>query len=462
MIPHLLVATLATTTFAAQPQAPVLTLDEAIQQAQTQNLDLVIARERLTQAKEASRKAWSGYLPQLSVGGSYTFNSTDATLQMPVGSLIRDVGVPQGPAFDPSREPGIDNPPGAQTSLVSVPESVIELEVQKRHQFGGQVQLQQALIAPALWPAIRQAYLSEDLAELSTENARREILFAVIQLYYGAEALRQAVEVQERLLEVNRAHEKDAEVKLSQGMVPRVALLRAQIDRAQSEQDLLRTQNAYRSSLSSLAALLDRPVDFEVTRPPSPPAPPEGDLEQAALQQRPDVLSARVGVDLAEAGKASARNSYLPSLGLSAVYQASNTAGFTGQNGFFMASLGLQWVIWDGGLRESNFREARSRLVESQAQARSAENRARDEVRRAQLDLESAEANRIKAEEQAKLAIENAELVQKSFEAGVATYLEVTDAQLARRSAELSRVNEVLNAELARVRLARAAGFFNP
>ncbi len=442
---------------------PVLTLDEALKQASERNLDLQAAQARLDQAKTASRKVWANYLPQLSVGGSYNWNSSDAKLVMPTGYYIRDVGAPQGPPFDPTREPGLDNPPGAQTSLVQVPSDVIELEVQRKHQLGAQIQLSQALLAPALWPAIDQAYLSAELAELNVENARREILFGVVQLYYGAEALREAIGVQERLLESNLAHEKDAQLKFQQGVVPRVALLRAQIERARTEQDVLRTKNSYRASLSSLATLLDREPDFEVGRPAAPALPGTAEsLEAEALEKRPDLQAARKNVQLAEKGRTGTLYRYLPSIGLTARYSLSNTAGFTGDYGIFTAGVGLNWVLWDGGLREAELREANARIVQSKAEARAAENRVRDELRRAQLELESAEANRVKADEQARLAVENAELVQKSFEAGVATYLEVTDANVARRSAELSRVNEQLNAELAALRLARAAGIFNP
>ena len=83
-------------------------------------------------------------------------------------------------------------------------------------------------------------------------------------------------------------------------------------------------------------------------------------------------------------------------------------------------------------------------------------------MRRARLDLQSAEANQVKADEQVKLARESAQLVKNNFEAGVATYLEVTDANTSLSSAELSAVNEALNVRLARLALARAVGLFDP
>jgi outer membrane protein TolC len=64
----------------------------------------------------------------------------------------------------------------------------------------------------------------------------------------------------------------------------------------------------------------------------------------------------------------------------------------------------------------------------------------------------------VKAEEQLRLARENGALVRTNFEAGVATYLEQSDAITAVLNAALQLINERLNAQLAVLRLERAAG----
>lgn len=441
----------------------VLTLDGALESASARNLDLLSARARLTQADEISNKVWAQYLPQLSVAGNYTYNSVEAKIGLPTGYFVRDVVQPQGPEFDPSRDPGVDNPPGRQTSLVLVPSGFAEAVIQRKHQLGAQAQLSQALIVPALWPAIRNAYLAERSAELSVENARREILFAVTQVYYGAEGLREAVDVQKRLLAVNVQHQNDAELRFKVGALPKVALLRAQIERARAEQDLLRTQNAYASMKLSLATLLDRDADFEVTRPTTPSLPgDEGSLIQHAVLQRPDVKAAQTNLELAEGGRTGIWFKYAPSLVALARYQVSNARGFTGQYDQWTVGAALNWTLWDGGLREAELREAAARVVEARAGERALQNKVREEVRRALLDLQSAQANRTKAEEQLKLAVESSVLVKTSFDAGAATYLEVVDANAARTGAELNVISEQLNAQLAALKVAKAAGLFNP
>ncbi len=454
----------ALVSLAAEPaSAPrTLTFEEVLSRVESQSLELQAARARLAQAQELSAKAWSGYLPQITAGASYTRNSDEASITLPTGYFIRDTGAPTSPPFDPSRPEGPDNPSGAPTNLTLVPSGLIEAPIQRFNQFGAQVQLNQVLIAPALCLAIKSARIAEDVAALNVEAAHREVLFAAAQLYFGAAGLKQVVSVQERLLEVNVAREKDALVGYEAGAQPKIALLRAQIDKARSEQDLLRARNSYLSTLQALATLMNEPADFEVIVPEEPVLPAGIEDLEAVATRRPDVAAAHRGVELAEAGRSGVKWKYAPSLGLSALYRWANVAGFTGANSNWAVTLGLQWTLWDGGLREAELREGSAKIAEAEANARAAENRARDEVRRALLDLASARANRVKAAEQLRLAREGQRLVDVSFKAGTATYLEVTDANTALAAAETGFVGETLNASLAALRVLKAAGLFAP
>jgi outer membrane protein TolC len=408
--------------------APVLTLDDALQQAATQNYDLQVADARLRQANELHWKAWANYLPQLNAGGTYTHNSAEAVL--PAGSL------------------GQGSP---------------KITIQAQDQLAGQVRLDQAILAPQAYLGIRVSRRGEEIARLSTEAVRRDVLFAVAQTYYGAATLKRALEVSERLLEVAVRQEKDARVRYQAGAVAKVALLRAEIDRARAEQDLKRSQNSYESARLALAALLVRPPDFEVADPPDVQL--AGDVagfEQMALQNRPEVQASRVNVDLQRGNKQVAQAGYLPNVGVFGQYLISNQAGFTGQNDSWAVGVGLSWRILDGGRRESDIREASARIDEAKASESGVEVRTRLEVRQAYLDLESARANAVKAREQRDLAAENQRLVDVAFRAGTATAVEQADATAQLRTAEIGALTEALSAQLAALRVLRAAGAFHP
>ena len=101
-------------------------------------------------------------------------------------------------------------------------------------------------------------------------------------------------------------------------------------------------------------------------------------------------------------------------------------------------------------------------MGEAEAGHRSSELRTREELARARLDLDAASANRRRALEQAELARENQRLVEVSYQAGAATYIEASDANAQLVTAELAAVGEQVKARLAALRLLQAAGRFEP
>ncbi len=294
-------------TMAVSAATPVLTLDEALEAARQNNLDLKVARARLEQSRLLSNKAWAAYLPTITVSGVYTRNSNEAVVRLPGGP---------------------------------------EIVIQPFNQLGAQADVRQALIAPSLWPAIRNAHIAEDVAELSTDNVRREILFAVAQAYFGAASFQEAIRAARFLLEVNQAREADTKKRFEAGTVTKVALLRAQLDRARAEQDLVRSRNAFASSRLALATLIQRDAEFTLELPPVPQVPSEEvDLVRQALELRPDVAAARRNLELAVGRRQGVWFSYLPGVSLSGTYRLSNAAGFAGQNDVWLVSIGAQWTL---------------------------------------------------------------------------------------------------------------------
>lgn len=456
-----IVAALAALTLAQAPLAPPpaaapLTIDEALQRAAAANTDLLAAQARLAQAKAGIWKAWSYHLPQVTAGASWTHNNAESVITLPTGYWVRDMGALQGPAAGGTVD-------GAPTNYAVVPSGAVSATLQKLDQLGAQVQVNQALIAPQAWFGIQAAYRGADVAAKSVDAARREILFGVAQLYYGVTSLKKLVKVSEELQGIAARQEKDAKVRLEAGTIAKVGYLRAQIDLARADQDLIRARNAYESARLSLAAALDRNPDFEVVEPPEPALPGDtASLEEGALKARPDLQAARLNEDLATSLRRVTAARYLPSLGAFARWQIANVGGFTGQNDSWAVGLGLTWTILDGGLREAELREGSARLAEAEANRRGLENRVAAEVRQAILDLESARANAVKAKEQARLAEENQRLVDVSFRAGAATAVEQADATAALRTAAIAATTEGLQAQLAAIKLLKVAGSFEP
>jgi outer membrane protein TolC len=423
----------------AAPPAPgrPLTLDEALQLADTRNRDLHAAAARLRQAEQGYWKAWSGYLPQLTLGGTYQHNGRSESLSFPAALTT-----------PPTQAPGV--PEGQQ--LISVPFKLLP-----DNQWTGSFDASQVLFSPQLWFAIQGASRGSDAARESTENARQQILFGTANAFYGVATLREAAQISDRLLEVAQRQEKDARVRYQAGTIAKVGLLRAEISRASAEQDVLRSRNAYQSARLALAQLIDSPPDFDVVRPEEPKLGDTSKLLESALRDRPDVRSARSALSSAESGRNQYIGSYFPNLSAFYHYQRGDFASFTPAE-FWSAGLSLQWKLFDGGLREASYREASAKIAEAEANVGSAELNAKKEVGQALLDLESARANAQKAQEQRDLAAENSRLVDVSYRAGSATAVEQADATAQLRNAEIAALTELLGAQQAALRVLQTSG----
>lgn len=435
-------------------ERPVLSLDDALRLAAEANLDLQAARARLDQARAGVAKAWSFHLPQIAAAASYTRNSDAAAFELPTGFHVRDLGTLQGP-------PAGQGVPGAPTTLAVVPSGLTRSVLQEEDQLGAQVAVSQALLAPSIWFGIRAARQGAAAAELSVEAARREVLFGTAQAYYGAVSLRKLVEVAERLLEIAERQERDAATRHGAGTIAKVGLVRAEIERARAEQDLVRARSAYESSLVALGVILDRAPDFEVQPATEPALPADLDgLVETALRERPDLAAARRVEEAAESARRATAARYLPSLGAFGRWQASSVEGLAGEKDSWAVGVALTWTVLDGGLREAELREGAARVAEARARRGAAVARAAGEVRQAILELASARANARKAREQAALAAENQRLVQASYLAGAATAVEQADASAALRNAEVAAATEELQAQVAGLRVLWAAGLF--
>lgn len=160
----------------ADATGPVITLDEALQVAGERNLNLKALSAQLNQAGEITWKALSLYLPQVTVGASYT-RQDEVHLPLAI------------PAGNPDAS-------GAFSTFYLDP-----VEFQRKDLLGVQANATQTLFSARLYFAIRGAKESQHAAVKSLENGRRQVLFGVARAYYAAASLKEALGVTGRLLE---------------------------------------------------------------------------------------------------------------------------------------------------------------------------------------------------------------------------------------------------------------------
>jgi outer membrane protein TolC len=227
-----------------------------------------------------------------------------------------------------------------------------------------------------------------------------------------------------------------------------------------AEGDLVNAKNARDNTQDYLAFLLNMEPPL-VLEPPPMPAVPEGTdeaLTEKALAQRPDLIAQEHNVKAAKKAAVGSWVGFFPTFGLTGTYNATQNTGFSGDPFSWNLQLFMQWVLWDGGLTAATVSEKKSKLSEAQLEEEKLAHSVKLEVKQARRDLDNASANLATAQKQLELAGLSREMVMSRYNAGLATSLELTEADDDLRQAEVQVVFEDLSYQLCILEVLRVIG----
>jgi outer membrane protein TolC len=263
-------------------------------------------------------------------------------------------------------------------------------------------------------------------------------------------------------VELSQALLKLAQQQKDAGTGTGIEVTRAEVQLANDRQSLIRADNdRTRASLTLLRAIglkMDAPVSFsnKLEFKPVDTASNEALLEQAR-KSRPEIKTQQQREDAARLNIAAVKDERLPSLGAEADY---GTIGSNPTNAHPTYTMGvtLRVPIFDGGRREARIGENASKLRQEQIRTRDIEQQIELQVRTALESLRSAAAEVQAATEGQTLSESELAQARRRYEAGVATSVEVTDAQTRLQRARDNLVKALYDHSVARLDLATATG----
>lgn len=411
----------------AQP-ARVLTLDQALSMARKSNRSLAAERERLAQARTSIEQAWSSLFPTVSAQGRYTRNN--------VGVYFLES------TFNPSA------PAGAA------------LTIQPLNQLDGSIGFTAPLIAPAAYPALQASKTSTQAAEADYQTSLTNVLYAVAQSYYAAAISDEVIAARQSSLDVARATLQNAETRFSAGTVTKVDVDRAELAVVRAEQALREARLGNEQSYRALSTLIQSSGGYRV-EPLAPPrlGEPPRDLEMA-LRLRPEFRA----IGLLASAEHSQQHAYgwrwAPTLAAFGNARVFNYDNFAQQRYAWAVGLELDWLLYDGGVRDAQRHLAEAQVRESLARAQILSDSIRDDLANGQGLLETKRHAQEAALRQLTLAKETLDLVRTQYQAGNVAQIELLQAQ-----DNLVAANEVLaqahyELAMADLSLRRAAGTF--
>jgi outer membrane protein TolC len=417
---------------AKRPFSGMLALGDAIQRGIEFNLGAVNIAQVVRQARGQRTVARSALLPNL-IGNLSETRETINLAAQGLGSIKVPI-------------------PGFSFPTIVGPFGYVDLRAR----------LSQTIVDLTAWNNYRAAGETVRANELSVEDARDLVVFAVAGTYLQATSAKAKADSARAQVDTANALFQQTSQRRRVGLVAQLDVNRAQVQVLVQQQRLVSAQNDFAKQKINLARMIGLPPtdQYELSGAVPFSAAPTLSLDDAvrqALMARADVKAADAQVRAADRALMAARAERLPSVSVSADYGAIGATP-SQAHGTFDVVGSVRVPIWEGGRAEGHIEAAEAAIAQRRAEADDLKNQIESDVRKAFLDLQAAASQLDVAEKNLEVTRENLDLTRQRFEAGVTDNVEVVQAQEALASAELDSINSLFAHNIAKLSLARATG----
>jgi outer membrane protein len=387
-----------TSTAAARP----ITLQEAEATAIKNNPQITVGKLQALQAREFTRETRAALYPQ--VGLSVTAVGSDPGSRISAGFLNNPIVYPR----------------------VATGAAVSQLITD----FGRT----QNLIANSVFQAKAQ-----DQNAIATQQ---QIVLAVDEAFYNTLETKALLHVAEETVKARQDLVDQVQALTNAKLKSDVDLSFSKVDFARAKLLLLESQNSYEASLSTLSAILGYPdrQDFAPVEPPSQNTPPAVDaapLIQQALDQRPEVKALEDEVTAATKFSKAEHDLWWPTVSASGVVGAAPIRNDAITNWYGAGGVNINIPVFNGFLFNARAKSADLDTEVKRKRLQDLQNNIARDVRNTWLDTEKAYERLSVTQqlrEQAQLALE---LSQARYKLGLATIVELSQAELQKTEADI-------------------------
>ncbi len=409
-----------------------LTLNGCIKSAIENNRAYLAEQENTAAAKEGIGKAASGFLPKVDV--SETYMRTDNPV-MDFGAKINQ---------------GVFTT--ADLSKVNDPAPI--------NNFNFRAQVTQPIFNGGKeWVGLKRAKLNAEASEMGLERARQDLVYRVVQAYYGVLLAGEYCKVAEAAVKDTEGHVQTATKFFEQGMLLESEVLSAKVRLAEAREMLVRAKNRLDTAKAGLNLVMARPQDAQVSIGQKleyqefPGSLPE--LQREAVDARPDLKGSTLNTRNAEAGITLARTDYLPNLNFIARYELDDKNMFRARGDSYTLLGVVSWNFFDGLLTTYSVGEAKARHNSSMHMLDQMREEVLLEVRQSWNAVQEARERIDISSTSVKEAEESFRIIQRRFASGLSKTIDVMDAETSLTRARLSRVQALYdyNTAVAAVKL---------
>ncbi len=292
---------------------------------------------------------------------------------------------------------------------------------------------------------------------------QEDFLLTLSLAYFDFLKARKGLEIADSNVERLTKYREAAKTRLKAGEVTKTTVLRAEGELSGALSDQIKARNFYESSRVNLARLVGIERDFQIREISvvEQETAPLDILKEKALKNRPDVKSVETQVQIADKQVDVSKGAYWPSVSLSGVYAGTDQdpATPTINRESTYGALTLNFPLFEGGLRVAEVRESQAKYRQAEFQYRDFVKSVNLEVENTYLDLIAQKGIYKSAQDQLAYAEDNIRAVAKQFEFGLASSLDVIDANNLLISAQKLMADATYNYQFFILRLQRVTGF---
>ncbi|MCX5752501.1 MAG: TolC family protein [Candidatus Krumholzibacteria bacterium] len=413
-----------------------ISLEESVRIALERNKDLIVAREKTSEARALVGETETAFLPQITGSAGYT--------RLDVAPFI----------------------PTSRFGMLGGGLLPKEIVIGLRDNYAATLRLQQPLFTGGRITKTRDiARLAGNEAESDVQRAARELVYEVKRAYLSCVKAANTERVAAESVNRFEAHLADIQTLRDAGLAADNDVLKTKVYLSESRLALMRALHAVRLARTYFCNVVDLPLASEIlfTSSIEAAAPIGIDLETAVgtgLRKREELQSMEYRNRMTRKEFEMARGGYLPDVSFFANLNYLYPNREYERDFYSSWSMGVlaQMNLFDWGRTAYRIRQSRSRLRQIETAERSLRDAITLDVTETYFSLIEAWNEIEAARENVAQAEENHRVTAARFKEGLATNTEMLDAQVLLTGARTIRESAAADYLIARADLARAVG----
>ena len=300
-------------------------------------------------------------------------------------------------------------------------------------------------------------------------DSRNELVLSVKEAYFNVVKAKMLVDVQKDAVRRGEEQLKVAESRYELGSASLSDVLKAKVLYGNAKLDLITADNLFKVSKAQLQYTIGIDVADEIEVVEEFQQVESNITYNEALNEavsrNPSLLKSKSDLSKARASHWMARTAFMPSLGFSVRHStgidrdnASEFFSFSDNSNGWSLGLSLSFNVFNGLSDYANLVSAGKGVHTSRENLRDTENAIALEVKQAYLDVQQNTEKLSLNEESVAAAQEDLNIVREKYKLGAATIIEVLDAEVSFKQAQVNQVEAEFDYNLAISRLEKVMG----